>query len=156
MHRHARSVSNGRKRPSNTAFLPFLAVWMRPSSALRKRKEPPSPRQPTESVPKRIRTAFACALLATTLEKERQNERFSRHELALLRQLTGLDVTAAHIHYAPRMRLQPPPRTRKRAGTFILIGRDPSMTPVIQENASEVQEVEEEDGVRMEGVGNVP
>ena len=108
--------------------------------SLKKRQTPATPHQPTESVPKRIRTAFAYALTATTLEKERQNEWLSRHELALLRQLTGLEITAARMHYAPRKRLQPPPQAKKRARTSILIGRDPSMTLVIEENASEVQQ----------------
>ena len=105
--------------------------------SLKKRQTPATPHQPTESCP----SVFALplhALTATTLEKERQNEWLSRHELALLRQLTGLEITAARMHYAPRKRLQPPPQSKKRARTSILIGRDPSMTLVIEENASEV------------------
>lgn len=108
--------------------------------SLRKRTEPSTPHQPIASVPKRVRTAYVYALTASTLEKERQNEWLSRYELALLRQLTGLDVTAARLHYAPRKRLQPPPHSRKRARTSILIGRDPSVTMVIEENASEVRQ----------------
>ena len=69
----------------------------------------------------------------------RQNEWLSRHELALLKHLTGLDVTAARLHHAPRKRLQKPPRMRNRARTTILIGKDPSVTLVVQENAAEVK-----------------
>ena len=103
------------------------------------RKRPASAHQPNEPVPKRLRTALVYTLTATTIEKEKQNEWLSRYELALLRQLTGLEITAARMHYAPRKRLQPPPLSRKRARTSILIGRDPSMTMVVEENASEVR-----------------
>ena len=105
-----------------------------------KKKADEASKEPEEPVPKRLKAAYVFALSATVHDQRaKQNQWLSKHELALLRHLTGLDVTAARLHTAPRKRLQPPPKARDRARTSILIGRDPSMTLVIEENATEVQ-----------------
>lgn len=59
---------------------------------------------------KRLRPALLYALVAVTETKELQNERLSKYEISLLRSLTGLDITAARLHRAPRKRLQRPVR----------------------------------------------
>ena len=90
---------------------------------------------------KRLRIAFVFTL--TTLATDQvgpQNECLSRHELALLENLTSLDITASRWHPAPRKRMQVPTKQRNRARTSILIGEDPAITYIVQENAAEVKQ----------------
>ena len=65
------------------------------------------------------------AMMGAAEESGRQNEWVSRYELDLLKKLTGLPVTAARIHRAPRKRLQKPPKMISRARLSILLGEDP-------------------------------
>ena len=88
---------------------------------------------------KKMRTAFVFALASIATDPEGpQNEWLSRYEIGLLRSLTGLDVTSARLHRVPRKRMQMPTKFRNRARTSILIGEDPAVTFIVEENASEV------------------
>ena len=110
-----------------------------PMSIKRKREHPVLQPQ-GEADAKRLRTAFVFALVNTAKPEEGalQNEWLSRYELALLRNLTGLDITAARLHRAPRKKMQAPTKMKNRARTSILIGEKPSITFIVEENAAEV------------------
>ena len=87
---------------------------------------------------KRLRSNFCAATAASTVYGTLQNEWVSRYEVELLRQLTGLPVTAARIHRAPRKRLQRPPKMVSRSRLSILIGKDPASTFIVNEKDAEV------------------
>ena len=57
---------------------------------------------------KKLRANFCAQVAATTVFGTLQNEWVSRYEVELLKQLTGLPVTAARIHRSPRKRFQRP------------------------------------------------
>ena len=90
---------------------------------------------------KKLKTAFVFTLSSLVGDQDGpQNEWLSKYEIALLRNLTGLDVTSARLHRAPRKKMQVPTKERGRARTSILIGEDPSITYIIEENAAQVQQ----------------
>ena len=64
------------------------------------------------------------AMMGAAEEGGLQNEWVSRFEIDLLKRLTGLPVTAARIHRAPRKRMQKPPKMISRARLSILLGED--------------------------------
>jgi hypothetical protein len=80
------------------------------------------------------------AMMGAAEESGRQNEWVSRYELDLLKKLTGLPVTAARIHRAPRKRMQKPPKMISRARLSILLGEDPGDIFVVEETAAQVKE----------------
>ena len=94
-----------------------------------KRKEIPREDPSTDHVHKKIRVAYVFAL-ASMFEglDAPQNEWLSRYEAAMLKSLTGLEVTSARLHRAPRKRMQVPTKARNRARTSDLIGGDPTVT----------------------------
>ena len=75
-----------------------------------------------------------------TEEEEKANEWVSRYELSLLRELTGLPITAARLHRQPRKRLARPPKMASRARLSILLGKDPQNAFVVEENTEEVRQ----------------
>ena len=95
--------------------------------------EPPSKRT-------KVTTGLVSQVMLGTVDGERQNEWITRYEVGLLRQLTGLPVTAARIHRSPRKRLQKPPKMVSRARLSILIGKDPEDSFVVEETAKQVKE----------------
>ena len=88
----------------------------------------------------RVTTGLVSQVMLGTVDGEKQNEWISRYEVGLLRQLTGLPVTAARIHRAPRKRLQRPPKMVSRARLSILIGEDPEDSFVVEETAKQVKD----------------
>lgn len=53
------------------------------------------------------------------------NEWITKYELAILRQLTGLPLTAARLHRARRKKFMRPPKSVARSRLTVLIGKDP-------------------------------
>ena len=53
------------------------------------------------------------------------NESITKYELAILRQLTGLPLTAARLHRVPRKKFMRPPKSVARSRLTVLIGKDP-------------------------------
>jgi hypothetical protein len=93
----------------------------------------------TDHVHKKLRVAYVFALASMFQGQDApQNEWLSKYEVAMLKSLTGLEVTSARLHRAPRKRMQVPTKARNRARTSVLIGQDPSVTLVVEENAQEV------------------
>ena len=92
-------------------------------------------------VPKRLRVSegMVAHVLMGTMDGPRQNEWISRGELQLLRQLTGLPLTAGRIHRAPRKKLQRPPKMVSRARLSILIGPEAKDAFVVEETAEQVR-----------------
>ena len=74
-------------------------------------------------------------VLASTVSEGPANEWITRHEVELLRQLTGLPITAARLHRFPRKRFMKPPR--KRARVTILMGKDPDNIFMVEEDQEE-------------------
>ena len=104
-----------------------------------KRKEIPRADPSTDHVHKKLRVAYVFALASMFQGQDApQNEWLSKYEVAMLKSLTGLEVTSARLHRAPRKRMQVPTKARNRARTSVLIGQDPSVTLVVEENAQEV------------------
>ena len=93
-------------------------------------EEPPAKKQ---------RAALVAAVMMGTVDGPRSNEWVSRYELDLLRQLTGLPLTTARLHRAPRKRFQKPPKLVSRSRLSILIGRDPKNAFVVEETEDEVR-----------------
>ena len=87
---------------------------------------------------KKLRSNFCMQVAVTTLFGELQNEWVSKYEVELLRQLTGLPVTAARIHRSPRKRFQRPPKMVSRSRLSILIGEDPKDTYIVNETSEDV------------------
>ena len=80
------------------------------------------------------------AMMGAAEEGGLQNEWISRFEIDLLKRLTGLPVTAARIHRAPRKRMQKPPKMISRARLSILLGEDPGDIFVVEETAAQVKD----------------
>ena len=95
-------------------------------------EEPPAKKQ-------RVSSALVAAVMMGTVDGTRSNEWVSRYELDLLRQLTGLPLTAARLHRAPRKKFQKPPKLVSRSRLSILIGRDPKNAFVVEETEDEVR-----------------
>ena len=79
------------------------------------------------------------AMIGASEDSTLQNEWVSRYELDLLQKLTGLPVTAARVHRAPRKKMQKPPKMISRARLSILIGEDPGDVFVVEETADQVK-----------------
>ena len=88
---------------------------------------------------KKLRANFCAQVAATTVFGTLQNEWVSRYEVELLKQLTGLPVTAARIHRSPRKRFQRPPKMISRSRLSILIGKNPEDTFIVNETEEEVR-----------------
>ena len=88
---------------------------------------------------KRLRASFCATVAATTMTGGGANEWVSRYEVELLRKLTGLPVTAARIHRAPRKRFQRGQKMASRSRLSILLGADPQSVFIVNENATEVR-----------------
>ena len=88
---------------------------------------------------KRVKASFCATVAATTLTGGLANEWVSRYEVELLKKLTGLPVTAARIHRAPRKRFQRPQKMANRSRLSILLGADPQSAFIINENDTEVR-----------------
>ncbi|CAK9106516.1 Retrovirus-related Pol polyprotein from transposon RE1 (Retro element 1) (AtRE1) [Includes: Protease RE1 [Durusdinium trenchii] len=80
-------------------------------------------------------TALFMQVLASTVSEGPANEWITRHEVELLRQLTGLPITAARLHRFPRKRFMKP--LRKRARVTILMGKDPDNIFMVEEDQEE-------------------
>ena len=72
-------------------------------------------------------------------EERRSNEWLAREELRVLQRLLDLPVRAARVHFAPRKRLQRPPNDKPRRRVSVLLGQEPGMALLVQEEAHEVQ-----------------
>ena len=120
-----------------------------PREAL-KRKEQKS--ETGEEVAKRIKTDFYTLVMMAAsqhdLPKRRKgqvdverrcNSWLSRSELRSLRRLLQLPVKAARIHYAPRKRLQRPPNDKPRKRISVLLGEEPSMALLVQEEEEDMR-----------------
>lgn len=77
-------------------------------------------------------------VLKATTEDGPDNEWVTKYELMLLRQLTGLPVTAARLHRVPRKKMMRPPKVTSRARLTVMIGKDPIDSFVSEETAEEV------------------
>ena len=66
------------------------------------------------------------------------NEWITKYELAILRQLTGLPLTAARLHRAPRKKFMRPPKSVARSRLTVLIGKDPVDAFVVEESQKDV------------------
>ena len=94
-----------------------------------------------ETKRRRVTEALVTQVALGTLAepgKEHANEWVSRYELDLLRHLTGLPLTAARIHRAPRKRLARPPKLVSRGRLSILLGKDTKDAFVVEETPKEV------------------
>ena len=87
----------------------------------------------------RVSPGLVMQVLRATTEDGPDNEWVTRYELMLLRQLTGLPVTAARLHRAPRKKMMRPPKVTSRARLTVMIGRDPVDSFVSEETAEEVK-----------------
>lgn len=74
----------------------------------------------------RVNAAWIVQALAATAGEGPANEWVSRHELEVLRKLTGLPLSAVRVHRSPRKKLMRPPKLVSRSRLSILIGQDPS------------------------------
>ena len=106
--------------------------------SLKRRHEGIDDAQADEAI-KRLRANFCAQVAATTVFGSLQNEWVSRYEVDLLKQLTGLPVTAARIHRSPRKRFQRPPKMTSRSRLSILIGKNPEDTFIVNETEEEVR-----------------
>eukprot|EP00435_Cladocopium_sp_Y103_P057834 s201_g20.t1 len=104
-----------------------------------KRKQRPMDNVQADDAVKKLRSNFCAQVAATTVYGSLQNEWVSRYEVELLKQLTGLPVTAARIHRTPRKRFQKPPKMVSRSRLSILIGKDPANTFIVNETAEDVK-----------------
>ncbi len=66
------------------------------------------------------------------------NEWITRYELSILKQLTGLPITAARLHRAPRKKFMRPPKSVARSRLTVLIGKDPIDTFVVEETKEQM------------------
>ncbi len=120
-----------------------------PKEAL-KRKDQRSTAE-DEDVAKRMRTDFyAMVMMAASqydlpkrngqgFNERRCNSWMSRSELRSLRRLLQLPVKAARIHFAPRKRLQRPPNEQPRKRISVLLGEEPNMALLVQEEAEDMR-----------------
>ncbi len=69
----------------------------------------------------------------------RCNSWLNRSELRSLRRLLQLPVKAARVHYAPRKRLQRPPNDQPRKRLSVLLGRDPGLALLVQEEPEDLK-----------------
>ena len=98
-------------------------------------EEPPPGKRP------RISEGLMAQVKVGTLEKDKPtNEWVSRYEIGLLRQVTGLPITAARLHRGPRKRMQRPPKLVSRARLSILLGEEPKETFVVEETSEAVRQ----------------
>ena len=105
-----------------------------------KRKQVPVDPAQAEAAVKKLRANFCAQVAATTVYGSLQNEWVSRYEVEILKQLTGLPVTAARIHRTPRKRFQKPPKMVSRSRLSILIGKDPANTFIVNEDEADVKQ----------------
>lgn len=104
-----------------------------------------------EEIAKRIKTDFYAMVMMAASQydlpkkkigqesgERRCNSWLSRSELRSLRRLLQLPVKAARIHYAPRKRLQRPPNGRPRKRISVLLGEEPSMALLVQEEEKRI------------------
>lgn len=109
--------------------------------SLKRQLETVDEEEPTPPPKKaRVSEGLCNQVLMGTIDGVRQNEWISRGEIQLLRQLTGLPVTSARIHRAPRKRLQKPPKLLSRARLSILIGEEAKDAFVVEESAEQVRQ----------------
>lgn len=109
--------------------------------SLKRQLETVDEEEPTPPPKKaRVSEGLCNQVLMGTIDGARQNEWISRGEIQLLRQLTGLPVTSARIHRAPRKRLQKPPKLLSRARLSILIGEEAKDAFVVEESAEQVRQ----------------
>ena len=102
-----------------------------------------------KDVSKKVRSDFFTMVMVAAsrydLQKEeevegrRSNEWLAREELRVLQRLLDLPVRAARVHFAPRKRLQRPPNDKPRRRVSVLLGQEPGMALLVQEEAHEVQ-----------------
>ena len=105
-----------------------------------KRKQVPVDPAQAEAAVKKLRANFCAQVAATTVYGSLQNEWVSRYEVEILKQLTGLPVTAARIHRTPRKRFQKRPKMVSRSRLSILIGKDPANTFIVNEDEADVKQ----------------
>ena len=105
-----------------------------------KRKQAPMDPAQADAAVKKLRANFCAQVAATTVYGSLQNEWVSRYEVEILKQLTGLPVTAARIHRTPRKRFQRPPKMVSRSRLSILIGKDPANTFIVNEDETDVKQ----------------
>ncbi|CAL1157114.1 unnamed protein product [Cladocopium goreaui] len=105
-----------------------------------KRKQVPVDPAQAEAAVKKLRANFCAQVAATMVYGSLQNEWVSRYEVEILKQLTGLPVTAARIHRTPRKRFQKRPKMVSRSRLSILIGKDPANTFIVNEDEADVKQ----------------
>ena len=105
-----------------------------------KRKQAPMDPAQADAAVKKLRANFCAQVAATTVYGSLQNEWVSRYEVEILKQLTGLPVTAARIHRTPRKRFQRPPKMVSRSRLSILIGKDSANTFIVNEDETDVKQ----------------
>ena len=87
----------------------------------------------------RVSEGLVTQVVMGTVEPGPDNQWVSRYELTLLRQLTGLPLTAARLHRKPRRKFQRPPKLVGRSRLTIMLGREPAAAFVTEETSAEVQ-----------------
>lgn len=94
----------------------------------------------TDEKRRRISPGLVTHAVLGAVEPGPDNEWVTRYELTLLRQLTGLPVTAARIHRSPRKRFMRPPKMVSRSRLTIMIGKEPVDSFIVRETTEEVQQ----------------
>ena len=94
----------------------------------------------TEEKRRRISQGLVTQTALGAIEPGPDNEWVTRYELTLLRQLTGLPVTAARLHRAPRKRFMRPPKLVSRSRLTVMIGKDPVDSFIVRETTEEVKQ----------------
>ena len=97
--------------------------------------------EPTPGKRPRISEGLMAQVKVGTLEEGMPaNEWVSRYEIGLLRQVTGLPITAARLHRGLRKKMQRPPKLVSRARLSILRGEEPKETFVVEETSEAVRQ----------------
>ena len=72
-------------------------------------------------------------------ERNPANEWVGRTELKMLRRLLDLPIVSARWHHEPRKRMQKPPNDKGRKRISVLLGEQPGVALLVQENETEVK-----------------
>ena len=88
----------------------------------------------------RVSEGLVAQVVKSIVDDGPANEWVTRYELALLKQLTGLPLSAARLHRAPRKRMMKPPKSVARSRLTVMIGKDPVDAFVVEESAAEVEQ----------------
>ena len=88
----------------------------------------------------RVNEGLVAQVVKSVVDEGPANEWVTRYELALLKQLTGLPLSAARLHRTPRKRMMKPPKGVARSRLTVMIGQDPVDALVVEESAAEVEQ----------------